>query len=280
MQSASSCAAKELCKASDLPLPLTGRHVCAVCKGAAHSAGLGCVHELDEVLHQLQRERMKKNHPDFPSSNTICLQCYQSYLLVPSDAASTKNDGPSTINSTTTTIAIAAVAVAPVAAVTAAASNTKVSEDNSKPKAFKPLVKKKAPKTFSLKRKLEILDEIDKGVLTQAAIIKRENTSKSAIFRWRADREKMRHQVDEDHRGDLKRQLKIDGLKRVKDGIYKFYDLNDTMPKSLRIPLTRKFPLSLSQHIPSLSYFICTSHNSSTLQIRVRHRYKSCNAQR
>lgn len=182
---------------------------------------------------------MEKNHPDFPSSNTICLHCYQSYLLVTSDAASTT-----------------AVAAAASAAVAAAASNTKT-KDNSKPKAFKQT--KKAPKTFSLKRKLEILDEIDKGVDSQAAIIRRENTSKSAIFRWKADREKMRQQVDEDHRGDLTRQLKIDGLKRVKDGIYKFYELNDTMPKSLRIPLTRKFPLPPSQHIPS-HYFIYRTH--------------------
>jgi hypothetical protein len=110
-------------------------------------------------------------------------------------------------------------------------------KNNTKQQPKKP---KKGRKDFSIKRKLEILAEIRRKVTSQKAIIRREGTSKSAVNRWKLEENMMVKQMEEERRGAMKRQLKIDGLKQVREGLHKFYDLNDTMPKSLCIPLTRE----------------------------------------
>jgi hypothetical protein len=112
------------------------------------------------------------------------------------------------------------------------------SERNTKQR---PKKAKKETKTFSIKRRLEILAKIRRSVTSQKAIIEREGTSKSAVCRWKGEESTLLKQIEGERRGDMKRQLKTDGLKRVKVRLYKFYELNDTMPKSLRIPLTREY---------------------------------------
>jgi hypothetical protein len=100
---------------------------------------------------------------------------------------------------------------------------------------------KKERKAFSIKRKLEILAEIRLKVDSQKVIIQRVGTSRSAVNRWKRDENEMAKQMEEECRGAFKRQLKTDGLRRVKDGLRKFRDLNDAMPKCLRTPLTREY---------------------------------------
>ncbi len=68
----------------------------------------------------------------------------------------------------------------------------------------------------------------------------------------------MLKQIKGERRGDMKRQLNTDGLKRVKVGLYKFYELNDTMPKSLRIPLTHEYYVFalFFQNTPNIRFLI------------------------
>jgi len=249
-----SCAAKELCKARDLPLPLTGRHICAICKGATHSAGLGCAHELDEVIHLLNKKRVEENNQHFPSSNTICLQCYESYSnaavaganvtdIMDDDDYDDNDDDDD--DAATTQYSdddgsgggkIRAVDVAVNGDRKRAAIATQTSTKRTTKKS-----KKGKRKSLSLKRKLELLEEIESKRSSQKEVLKREGIARTCLHRWKKEKDNMKRQIDDDYRGKMKRQLHVDGLKHVKDGIHKFYDLNDTMPKSLRVPLTREF---------------------------------------
>ena len=264
------CAAKELCKAGDLPLPLTGRHICAICKGATHSAGLGCAHELDEVIHLLNKKRVEENHPHFPSSNTICLRCYVSYSNaavaganltdIMDDDDDDDDDHNSRVGSNSVEeqysddgsgggkiSAVVNVAVngdhkrAAIAPKTMKSKGERNGDHERAAIAPKTMKSKGKRQNFSLKRKLELLEEVESKRSSQQEVLKREGIARTSFNRWRKNKDNIMRQVEDDYRGKLKRQLHVDGLKRVKDGIHKFYDLNDTMPKSLRIPLTREF---------------------------------------
>ena len=92
---------------------------------------------------------------------------------------------------------------------------------------------------FTTQQKLDILYEIDRRETTVAAIRKKHNVPKQTLTGWRRKREAMRKAVEE---GALKkRRLYInDGLKRINDGLRAFYDLNESMPKALKIPITRE----------------------------------------
>ena len=48
-------------------------------------------------------------------------------------------------------------------------------------------------------------------------------------------------EVEEQGRVKKKKTLTNDGFKRVKDWLYAFYELNNTMPKDLKIPIAREF---------------------------------------
>ncbi len=55
-------------------------------------------------------------------------------------------------------------------------------------------------------------------------------------------------EVEEQGRVKKKKTLTNDGFKRVKDWLYAFYELNNTMPKDLKIPITRDFIVGPCNH--------------------------------
>ena len=71
------------------------------------------------------------------------------------------------------------------------------------------------------------------------AILKKHNVPRNTLTGWRKRREALAKQAEE---GYSKKQRLVlnDGLKRIKDGIRAFYDLNSSMPKGLKIPITRE----------------------------------------
>lgn len=78
-----------------------------------------------------------------------------------------------------------------------------------------------AAHSFTLKRKLEILYEIDMKVHLRNDIASREGISKRTVRRWRAAMEQMRCIVEKEkgHSNETKRISRIDGLERIRDGI-------------------------------------------------------------
>jgi hypothetical protein len=98
-----------------------------------------------------------------------------------------------------------------------------------------------ALKTFTIRQRLNILAEIRRGVHTQKEILLRVGASKSAMHRWKQEEPNLIKQLEEEHCGGWKKMFVNDGLKQVEDGWDKFYELNETMPKTLHIPLTRKY---------------------------------------
>jgi hypothetical protein len=95
--------------------------------------------------------------------------------------------------------------------------------------------------TFTIEQKIFILDEIKKGLSSQERIIAKHNTNRGSVARWKRDRSILEKQLKEELRGNKKRVFSNDPLKRIKHGIRMFYDLNDSMPKALKIPITRKY---------------------------------------
>lgn len=96
---------------------------------------------------------------------------------------------------------------------------------------------RKAKKFYSLTQKLAILEEVDRKHESQEAIAARLGTTRKSIAMWKKDREKMKRQVSEEGRGQMSR-MHSDGLKRIKDELKAFKDLNDNMPEDLKITIT------------------------------------------
>lgn len=61
----------------------------------------------------------------------------------------------------------------------------------------------------------------------------------NAVGQWKKNRDNIRKQVEEE-RANKKQALADDGLSRVRLGIKAFYELNETLPRSFKIPLTRE----------------------------------------
>ena len=121
---------------------------------------------------------------------------------------------------------------------------------------------------FTTQQKLDILDEIDRKESTVGAILKKHNVPRNMLTGWRKNREALAKQVEEGH-SKKQRLVLNNGLKRIKDGIRAFYDLNSSMPKGLKIPITRESTLIFSTplHAALLHKFI--------LLTRICHFFKS-----
>mmetsp|Transcript_10728 Transcript_10728/g.26474 ORF Transcript_10728/g.26474 Transcript_10728/m.26474 type:complete len:399 (+) Transcript_10728:76-1272(+) len=86
--------------------------------------------------------------------------------------------------------------------------------------------------------KLNILDEIDSKVTTEAVIREKYGISRCTIHNWKKSREKIRVEVEDKGRGEKMRIDRCDGLQRVKDGLYAFYELNNTLPETMKVQIT------------------------------------------
>ena len=101
--------------------------------------------------------------------------------------------------------------------------------------------KKASPKKYQVflnQDKLNILDEIDRKESTQIAICARHGVSRVSIGTWQKNRDEFKRVVVEEGRANLKRLHCNDPLKQVKDKVRTFYELNESMPKDLKIPIT------------------------------------------
>lgn len=96
-------------------------------------------------------------------------------------------------------------------------------------------------KRYTSQEKLHILDEIARKETTQTAVCKEYGCEKTSVRRWKNERAKLEEAVAEEGRAKMKANLKNDPLRRVKDGVRAFYELNNTMPKDLKIPITREY---------------------------------------
>jgi hypothetical protein len=56
------------------------------------------------------------------------------------------------------------------------------------------------------------------------------------VTRWKKKQEEWKVEVTKHMGGKFKRLYANDGLKRVKDALHEFYDLNPNMPKDLNCP--------------------------------------------
>jgi hypothetical protein len=66
------------------------------------------------------------------------------------------------------------------------------------------------------------------------------------VKRWKTMQEEWRVEVTKHMGGKSKRLYTNDGLKRVKDVLQEFYNLNHNMPKDLKLPITLSIITSLA----------------------------------
>ena len=101
--------------------------------------------------------------------------------------------------------------------------------------------KRKARKGFTIHQNLSICDGIKKGHATQAAIAAKHGTTRCSIINWKRERSTLEDQAGGLNRGKKKRVFVNDPLIKIKEGVIKFYDLNEVLPKASKIPITRKY---------------------------------------
>ena len=59
--------------------------------------------------------------------------------------------------------------------------------------------------------------------------------------RWKKKQEEWKVEVTKHMGGKSNKLYASNGLKRVKDALHEFYDLNHNMPKDLKLPITREY---------------------------------------
>ena len=119
-------------------------------------------------------------------------------------------------------------------------------------KKRKLATKRKRRIELTIDQKLDILDEIERKEMTQNDICKKHNTTKSTVTNWKKNRAALEKAQKEMHRGKKKHIYEKDGLNRIKDGLLAFYELNEIMPRALKLPITRKL----------FRYVVCAQLNS------------------
>ncbi len=88
--------------------------------------------------------------------------------------------------------------------------------------------------------KLDILTQLDDKVSTIGGIVQKYGIHCNSIANWRKDRDKIHSQVEDEGQANKRRAVRDDGLMRVRVGIRSFYELNESLPKKLRTPITRE----------------------------------------
>ena len=88
--------------------------------------------------------------------------------------------------------------------------------------------------------KLDILNDLDNKVSTIAEVCWKYGVHRNAVGGWKKQREKIRREVEEEGRAKKKCALQDDCLMRIRLGIWAFYELNESLPKSLKLPITHE----------------------------------------
>mmetsp|Transcript_12391 Transcript_12391/g.21463 ORF Transcript_12391/g.21463 Transcript_12391/m.21463 type:complete len:383 (-) Transcript_12391:294-1442(-) len=85
------------------------------------------------------------------------------------------------------------------------------------------------------RQKLAILDEIDRKITSQKAVVAKYGINRNTIYYWRKNKDMIKQSIEEEGRGDMKRVQANDGLMRIRDGVRAFFDVG----AYLNLPLTR-----------------------------------------
>ena len=314
------CAAKHLCKAPTLhvPMALNGpngpapQHPCAVCKVGAHGSGFGCSQLLQDILPHLDLRRLPNHVPTKLEDiryEVVCILCIEEYKKVQEDAntrmatsaaaaaATTNNgnddmpplaqdgntlddddsdnesedDGPSSQQRKAATSVVVARGSKQAPSETSKKKKKKkqITLDGKKPAsndgAKRATKKRKERVEFTIDEKLNILKEIDKKEMTQVQICAKYKTTKSTVTGWKRNRAQLEQAQQEQYRGKKKQMYQNDGLKRVKDGLVAFYELNENMPKALKLPITRKLFNYVCCMRGQLTHIFMSMHTCLTL---------------
>jgi hypothetical protein len=173
----------------------------------------------------------------------LCELCYQGLKNPGTEADSAGGNA-----TTTATIAApsTAVAIAPCTAPAAAAPSsgvvavpsTSVAKAPAPSKTRSSQKRKSQNVGLTAAEKLDILTQLDDKVSTIGGIVQKYGIHCNSIANWRKDRDKIQSQVKNEGRANKRQAVCDDGLMRVRVGIRSFYELNESLPKKLRIPIT------------------------------------------
>ena len=237
------------------------QHICCQCCEPMHGAGFGCGHEYGYVLDKLDTSRLSANAKAIKNitSETICLKCYEiltNFAIELDDGDDNDDDDgddddgndddgdddddddkPSCGKNSDTTEQ-AADKILPTKR---RANGDAVKKKTKKNKGSSSSSEGKLRKEFTVTEKLNILSEYRKKTSSRAGIISKYNCSKSSLSRWKKMESQLKEELAKSRGGGATKRLNSnDGLCRVKNGLLNFYELNESMPKALKIPITRE----------------------------------------
>ena len=230
------CAAKHLCGMSSVPIE-RAQHHCANCDEPMH--GGMCGHLLSELPDDvdIDPDRLSDRGKGLITSPSalICKFCTERLNKYRPDPPVVVAVALAAPHGTTTSIQPPATAT-PIPAQPKPTKRQPIAQHRQK--SSKKL--KKSRTELTIHQKLAVLDEINLGGATQNVICKKWGISKQSVIKWKKKREQLQLEADAKGKGKTMRLRTNDGLKRIKDGLDYFYDLNDEMPKDLKIPITSK----------------------------------------
>jgi len=223
--------------------PPRPQHPCTVCRGGAHGSGFGCCELFSDVLNQLDRShsQLMNNLDTNSGSAVICGKCFHDLAVanIKGGGGGDKDADSEDCDDDIVMVSAAAGKPRPKKQQTLSLSgSTKKVTAQKKKETYK---KRKSRKHFTIHEKLSILDELKKGLSTQATIAAKHGTTRHSLSRWKRERTILEEQAAGGKRGKKKRMFVNDPLIKIKEGIVQFYDLNEVFPKALKIPITSKF---------------------------------------
>mmetsp|Transcript_14544 Transcript_14544/g.31052 ORF Transcript_14544/g.31052 Transcript_14544/m.31052 type:complete len:103 (+) Transcript_14544:812-1120(+) len=87
------------------------------------------------------------------------------------------------------------------------------------------------------------------------ALCNKQGTNCTSVGKWKALQPEIEKQIEDQRRGAMTQMREDDGILQIKDGIRAFYELNNSMPKALKIQITGN--LFLTRHTQYLLLLIC-----------------------
>eukprot|EP00581_Thalassiosira_minuscula_P007496 CAMPEP_0183710090 /NCGR_PEP_ID=MMETSP0737-20130205/5943_1 /TAXON_ID=385413 /ORGANISM="Thalassiosira miniscula, Strain CCMP1093" /LENGTH=756 /DNA_ID=CAMNT_0025938313 /DNA_START=74 /DNA_END=2344 /DNA_ORIENTATION=+ len=114
---------------------------------------------------------------------------------------------------------------------------------------------------LSTRQKLDLLDELDKKETTQVAIMRKYNVARACFPNWRKKREEWSRLLElEPGKGEKTRVHVNDPLKRIKEGLRAYLELNIALPEESKVPVTLSV---ISNKALSIKDGLLESHISS-----------------
>ena len=233
------CAAKHLCSVPTMPLPRMmnqpdgkPQHTCDGCGLDMHSAAF-CGYLTDDVKDKLDKTTLPSGFGT-KVGGTVCKLCYKKHA-VDAPTATTANDADGDPDDLPPLLSRDGGGLDGAGGKRPEGINDTGSTRKKRPRRIP-----KSPNLLSVTDKLAILDEIRLGMALQESICKQRGVSRRSVANWKKEEVQLRKAAQEENKGALMRVRKSDPLSRIKEAVRKFYDLNNTMPKALKIPITRK----------------------------------------